>query len=230
MGWAIADGVTPTVLATVDSTFKALRQSPRPIEFGAGTHIAVAKRTGTMAAALAANAVIWSFRWGDGTLLALLMRLRVMFQTLTVFTAHQEVSFEAYVGRSFSASHTGGTAATLTTNSGKKRTSLTTSKIATNGDWRIASTAALGGGTVTLDNDPFTVGLGSPNVVNAAAGTAYSPYNRPEIDYHAWTSDGRHPHVFAQNEGAVIRNGVVWPVAGTAVLSVESDHVEVAVY
>lgn len=226
----IESGATAGVLATVDNTYKAVRGQNRPCEFGTGGHFQWAKRSGTIAAALAANAVLFSFRWGSATKVAAIREIRLQFQTLTVWTAHQETSFEAYVGRSFTASHTGGTAATLTGNMGKARTTMTTSEIPTNGDLRIASTAALGGGTITIDTDPFAVGLGSPLVVNAAAGTAYSAHNRPDLFWSADPADGEHPIILAQNEGIIIRNAIVWPAAGTAVIAVQIKWMETDAY
>lgn len=222
----IQSGATPDQL-TIDPTTKAARVSARPLEHGVGGHYHLAMRSGQLAAALAANAVLFSFRWGSSSLLAIIESIRLQFQPIVVFTGHQEISFEAYVGRAFSAAHTGGTAATLTGNNGKARASHPTSQIPTNGDVRIASTAALGGGTVTLDANPFAVGVGSPNIVNSAAGTAYVAYNRPVLEYKPWIADGEHPIVLAQNEGFVIRNGIVWPAAGTGVIGVEIRWAEV---
>jgi hypothetical protein len=214
----------------VDPLFDAARMSVRPLEPGTGGHYQFAKRTGTMAAALAANAVVFSFRWGSSTHLAVIEKIRLYFQPLAVYTAHQEITFEAYVARSFTASHTGGTAGTFTGNNGKTRTSHPTSQIATNGDVRISSTAALAGGTLTIDADPFDIGLGSPNIVNAAAGTAYPAYNRPVLEHIKTVASGEHPIILAQNEGIVIRNAVAWGAAGTAVLSVEIVWAEVQTY
>jgi len=53
------------------------------------------------------------------------------------------------IAKSFSAAGTGGTAATITGNNGKMRTSMGTTLL---GEARCASTAALGAGTKTLDS------------------------------------------------------------------------------
>lgn len=206
--------------------FNAGRIQPVPIEFGAGGHYQWSSRTGTLAAALAAAAVVFSLRNGGAKPLVLL-RLLAEFQTLTAFTAHQEVSFEAYMARGFTASHTGGNAAVLTGNNLKARTSMPTTGVA---DLRLAATAALAGGTLTLDDKPFAAGLGSPNVVNALAGTAYSSHNRPVLDYKPDIANGEHPIICEQNEGIVICNAIVWPAAGTGVLAVTARWAEVDAY
>lgn len=203
--------------------FNAGRIQQVPLEFGAGGHYQYAGRTGTLPATLAAAATLFALRNGAVKPMVLL-RLLAYFQTLTVWTGHQEASFEAFVGRAFTANFTGGAAATLTGNNLKARTTMPVTGAA---DIRIATTAALGGGTVTPDTQPFAVGLGSPNVVNAAAGTAYSPNNRPVIDYKPDVANGEHPIVLAQDEGIVIKNAIVWPAAGTGVLSVEARWAEV---
>lgn len=203
--------------------FNAGRAQPTPIEYGAGGHYQYASRTGTLAAALAANAVLFSMRNG-GAKPMILLALRAWLQPLTVFTAHQEISLEAFVARGFTASHSGGNAANLTGNNLKARTSMPSTGLA---DLRLASTAALGGGTLTPDDKPFAVALGSPLIVNGVAGTAFSPYNKPELEYAPDIESGEHPIICAQDEGIVIRNGIVWPAAGTAVLAVAAKWAEV---
>lgn len=207
--------------------------NPRPIDVGStGGHYRYSSQTGTVAAALAANAVIFAFRWGDSTLLAVLTSLKVRMQGNAAFTnAAANLGLHAIIGRTYSASHTGGTAATMTGNNNKLRTSFQTSKIATNGDIRLATTAALGGGTVTTDSQAFCAGgPGRPNVANAAGGTEYLLSTQPgTIDWQP-ARDGEHPIVLAQNEGILVRNSIVWPVAGTAEISVEIGWSEVSAY
>lgn len=203
----------------------------KPIPHGANGHYAYASKTGTIAAALAAGAVLFAFRWTHATVLAVITRMVVRFQPNVVFTAAgANLSLAAYVGRSYSASHTGGTAATLTGNNCKRRTSFATTKA---GDIRIATTAALGGGTITVDAQPFKYGgPGRPNWDNAAAGTPFIFNQNPvgSIDYIPDIDRGEYPLVLAQNEGIVLKNEVVWPAAGTAEVSVEIDWAEVDAY
>lgn len=233
MAIEVKSGASAAV-ATVDPTTKGLRTSARPIEYGTGGSYRVALRSGTLAAALAANGLLYAFRWGDPTLLAVVHRIRAQLWGNLAFTAaFNDMSLQAFVTRSYNASESAGAGAvdaTLTGNNGKKRTSHGTSKIATNGQIRIAGTAVISGGTGTDDTNPFVYSdLGKPNVVNAAAGTEYlGAQPLVKLDYEPDIGDGVHPHVFAQNEGFRIRNGpVVWPAAGTGVLVVQVDWSEV---
>ncbi len=220
------------VISEVDGTaFRAIRTVNRPIDHGALGHYRIQAVTGTLAAALAANAVVYSFRWSDATRLAVITKLKCRFLPLTLFTAAtltDHTSFDAYVGRSFSASHTGGTAMTPTGNNAKARTSMGTSLL---GDLRISTTAALGGGTITLDAFPFAQSIRKGNRVNPAAAT--EEVVMPQTDGMEMDFDmggGDHPLVFAQNEGFVIRNRTVWPAAGTGILSVLVAWAEVTAF
>lgn len=234
MSITLKSGETADV-GTVDPVAKALRTSSRPIEIGSGGSYRVALRSGTIAAQLAANGLIYSFRWGDATLLAVIHRIRAqLFANIAFTAAFNDMSLRAYITRSYTASDSSGggspTAATLTGNNGKKRTSHATSKIATNGDLRILGTAVISGGSGTDDTDPFLHSqVGKPNVVNVAAGTEYlAPQPIVTMEYEPDIGDGVYPHVFAQNEGFRIRNGpVIWPAAGTGILVVTVDWSEV---
>ena len=186
--------------------------------------------TGTLAAALAAGAVVFSARWGDATKIALVHGLRWRFLPLTPFTAAtltDHTSFDAFVGRSFSASHTGGTGLTLTGSSFKLRASMSSTAFT---DLRIATTAALAGGTITLDPHPFAQSIRKGNRVNPAAAT--EEVVMPQMDGcdadFAPGNTGEHPMMLVQNEGIVIRNRTVWPAAGTGILLVEMGWTELA--
>ncbi len=219
-------------VAEVDGTvFRAQRVRATPLDYGAFGHYRVSSVTGILPAALAAGAVVYSFRWGDATRLGVLLRLKTRFLPLTLFTAAtltDATSFDAYVGRSFSASHTGGTALTPTGNNAKCRTSMATSLMT---DLRIASTAALAGGTLTVDANPFVQSIRKANRTNVATGTeeTISP-TTDGIDLDFDMASGDHPLVFAANEGFVIRNRTVWPVAGTGQLMVTCVWAEVAAF
>jgi hypothetical protein len=187
--------------------------------------------TGTLAAALAAGAVLFSWRWTDATRFAVLTKLKTRFLPLTLFTAAtltDHTSVDAYVGRAFITSHTGGTALTPTGNNAKMRTSMGTSLV---GDARIATTAALASGGLTLDAFPFAQSIRKGNRVNPAAATeevVLPQADGMELDFDM--GGGDHPVVFAQNEGFVIRNRTVWPAAGTGILSVAVAWAEVTAF
>ena len=218
------------VVSEVDgSIFRAQRVTARPIDYQTFGHYQFARVTGVMAAALAANAVLFSFRWGDASRLAVLQRLKVSFQPLALFTAGTVADFgmDAYVARSFTASHTGGAAITTSGNNLKARTSMATSLIT---DLRMATTAALAGGTLTADADAFANSVGDVQRVNPAAATEEQRVNDPTLVYRPDVASGDHPLVFAQNEGFVVRNRGVWPAAGTGLYTVECAWAEVSAY
>lgn len=222
-------GNSGTVAEVDGTTHRAQRVTTRPLEALGHYHLGVV--SGTLAAALAANAVVFSARWGHASNLCIVTSLKTRFLPLTPFTAAtltDHTSFDALIGRTFTASHTGGTALTLTGNSFKTRASMATTSFT---DIRIAATAALGGGTVTLDPHPFAATLRKGNRVNPAAATEETimpTTDGMDVDYYV--SDGMHPIVLAQNEGIVIRNRTVWPAAGTGILMVEMRWAEVTSY
>lgn len=227
----IEGGVSAALVGVGVQAASPLHVESRPISYGALGHYRFSVQTGTLAAALAANAVVFSARWGDATRLAVITKLKARFMPLTPFTAAtltDHTSFDAYIGRTFTASHTGGTALTLTGNSFKTRASMGTTLFT---DIRIASTAALAGGTITLDPHPFAQSLRKGNRVNPAAATEEVIMPTTDgMDMDFWMGDGDHPVVLAQNEGIVIRNRTVWPAAGTGILMVSMGWAEVTAF
>jgi hypothetical protein len=229
---ALLEGPTSGAFAEVGlAAGSGLHVTGKPHSYGALGHYGFSVVTGTLAAALAVSAVVASFRWGDATRLCVINRLRTNFLPLTPFTAAtltDHTSFDAFVGRTFTASHTGGTALTLTAPSFKKRNSMGATLFT---DLRVATTAALGGGTVTLDAHPFAQSLRKGNRVNPAAAaeeTIQPSDNALNIEYDV--ASGQHPITLVQNEGIVIRNRTVWPAAGTGILLVELDWTELTVF
>lgn len=185
--------------------------------------------TGTIAAALAASAVLFSARWSDATKIGVVISHRLRFLPLTPFTAAtltDHTSFDSFIGRTFTAAHTGGTALTLTSPSFKRRASHSATSF---NDLRIATTAALGGGTVTLDPHPFAQSIRKGNRVNPAAATeeiVMPAADGLNIDFNV--ANGDHPIVLVQDSGIVVRNRTVWPAAGTGILLVEMNWLEFA--
>jgi len=205
----------------------------RPTNVGAAALLGsyrISVVTGTLAAALAASAIVFSARWGDATKIAIITSMRTRFLPLTPFTAAtltDHTSFDALVGRSFSAPHTGGTGLTLTGNNNKMRASFSTSAFS---DVRIATTAALAGAAgLVLDAQPFCQSLRKGNRVNPAAATEETIQPASDglnIDFNV--ANGEHPITLVQNEGVVVRNRTVWPAAGTGILLVEMAWSELA--
>jgi hypothetical protein len=218
-------------VAEVGATYRELFVSARPVSYGAFGHYRFSVTSGTLAAALAANAVVFSARWGDATRVCIITGLRTRFLPLTPFTAAtltDHTSFDAVIGRTFTAAHTGGTALTLTGNSFKMRASMGSTLFS---DIRVATTAALGGGTITLDPHPFAQSLRKGNRVNPAAATEETIQPSADgLNFNASVSDGEHPIILVASEGVIHRNRTVWPAAGTGILVTEMIWAEAGSY
>lgn len=162
-----------------------------------------------------------------------IQRLRAKWRTVAGFTAGQEVGLEAFFARSYSASHTGGTALTLTGNNAQKRTGVAPAAggAAAGGmpasqmaDMRIASTTALTAGTQTLDAQPF-----ARDGYTELAQAATVAVGRFDVEFVNQDQPG-YPLVLSPNEGIVIRNSVAMGAGGTARVIVEVDWLELARY
>lgn len=193
-------GTTTAVEGTeclIDPTFGALRITTRPLEFAANGrimgHYALAAATGGTNV-IAGGGVIFSFRWTDSSSIAVVYRVEVNAGVTAAFTLGQPLDCDLIVARAFTASDTGGTALTPTGQSNKMRTGLMTSSLLA--DARIATTAALGAGTKTLDAQA----LGIAAFAGSAAGSVGTP-----TDLIFTAANGEHPLVLAANEGFNLR-------------------------
>lgn len=166
---------------------------------------------------LAANTPLWSLRWGDATRFCRILRVEVMVFTSTAATVASITERQLIIARSFTASDTGGTAATLTGNNQKLRTSDGTSLVT---DMRIG--APITAGTRTLDAAPIASAMGwsgllSTGVVIGAygsspVGAARSTEGGGQFQtLYDEKSPGARKIVLAQNEGLVVRIGAVMP-------------------
>ena len=156
MATQIVGNVNNTTAQEVEINTKAARVVLRPDDIGSLGAYRVALVSGTMAAALAANSPIVSFRNGNAS--NLIMPRLVEFSagnTATAFTAGI-CSFNLFRATSFSASDTGGTAS-LPAAQNKLRTSFGSSLMTAgnNSDIRVSSTATLTAGTRTKDTIPI---------------------------------------------------------------------------
>lgn len=185
-------------------------------------HYRLAATSGTIAAALAANAQLFTFRWTDATRLCVVSRVKLSFQCLTAFTAATltDFGFDMLKATSISAGG-GGTAITAFS---KLRSTMGSSLLSAT-DVRIATTAALTALT-TLDGSAIAQSIGDPQRVNPAAGTEEQRVNDPTLLFEADMGRGEHPLVLSQNEGFVLRNRTVWPAAGTGIVQVEVSWCE----
>jgi len=221
------------VVAEVDgTTFRAFRGTSRPIDYGSGGSYQNSMRSGTIAAVLVVNGNMYSFRNPSASLLAVVHRVRVqVFANIAYTAAFNDFSCKMMVARGYTTGHTtNGTAATLTGNNAKMRTSMPT--CASIIHILNTSNAGLTGGTATVDTDPMAWStVGKPNVVNVAAGTEYlAAQPLITLDYEPDMGDGAHPLILAQNEGFLIQNGLVWPAAGTGIITVRTAWSEVAAF
>ncbi len=154
----------------VESGTKALRVTPRPLDTAAnGGTYQLAAITGIMAAGIGGASEIVQFRWLSTTHNALIRRVNVKAAALgTAFTAGTvTVNLNKYTASTIAG--TGGGVAALTTLQTKLRTSMQTSQLATTGEIRIATTAALGAGTKTLNTMPHG------SVITGVQNTAFIP-------------------------------------------------------
>lgn len=217
----IIQGGTTGTGAEVETSRRALRTVLQPQDVGALGSYRVAQTSGTMAAGLTGASKVYSFRWAPSpnTLLALVKHVRISVgDSATAFTAGF-VAFNLFVARAFvTDTTTGSTAATMTTNNGKLRTSFATTAGAS---LQIATTAAISGDSETLDAMPIATVSGS---VLATAGT-------PLIvnGFDLWAPlPGECPLVLANAEGFFIKATV--PATGTWQFGVEVQWDEVTAF
>jgi hypothetical protein len=213
----------------MDVQVRTINTSARAPSQGEGAYriAAVSGLLTTVAAGTATAGHLWAVRWSPAVngnvnqALLVLQRLRARLFTVAGFTAAQEFGMDLVVARAYTASHSGGTAATLTTNNCKKRTSMPTTVLAS---MQTGTTGALTAGTHTLDAQPI-----ASTAYNELAAAATVPKGLSEI-YISTEDLDREPIVLALNEGLVIRNTVLMGAGGTARLVVEMDWLEVARY
>jgi len=205
--------------AVIDAQRGSQRMSISPLDYtdmsgNVFGYYSAVMRTGNMAATVAANAPLASFRWTSSAAVALILSIRWAQQQVTA-TATAVAGFpdaEAIIARSFTASDTTGTAVVPS----KMRTTMAASII---GDLRVATTAALSAGTRTLDSVGFAFASAalkvSPDIgATAATGVAVGNGTLTQ-DLYKWDRLGGHPPVLQANEGIILRQSSAGPAAGT---------------
>lgn len=213
-------------VAEVDGTsFRALRMTPRPVDHGSLGHYRYGGFTGILPAALGANSEIFQFRWTDATRLCVIQKIRISAcVSTTFFAAGVPVQIDLVKSTSWSAAGTGGTGVTPAALL-KARTSMGSTLVAS-GDIRIATTAALGAGTKTLEGVSLNT-LVAPGPITASLNGQIIPPGT--VLYEPDSGDGVHPLVLVQNEGFSIRSVAV-PGTGTWQAAVTVDWAEVTAY
>lgn len=211
----------------VDPTYDALRVSSRPLDVGSLGHYRLSMASGTVAAALAANAELFQFRWTDATRLCVIHKVLLSAGANVAATAAGLVTLELAVARGWTIAGTGGATATITGNNQKTRTSMGTTLL---GEARCATTAALGAGTKTLDTQGIgnvMVGIGTGAITVSPTLNLIEKTDMVEIDDGA----SMHPVILAQNEGLVLKNGATaWPATMTWGFAVTVVWAEVAAF
>lgn len=158
-----ADG-TNTAKVNTDGSIQVVDIPP------SGNHYTVAAKTGTIAAAVAANAAVFAMRLDPGSpSLAYIDMIKLRFTTIVAFTTPVTQTRSIVLTRGAGAAATGGTAIAAVA---KKDTDYGASEFdaASGGDVRIASTGALTVTGITFE----TVNLGELTLAHVgAAGNFY---------------------------------------------------------
>lgn len=197
--------LTKDVSAAQDNSLRASRSyaSLYPPEYGFGGCYQMTAKSGVMAAGLAGNSPIFSFRWTLADRVAVLRRLRLSAWSLgTGFTAGLAL-FDLYVARTFTIADTGGASVLPTLNNAKLKTSMAAVGI---GDLRCATTATLTAGTRALDAAPINTLAAT---IGAAQNTAFWPAQQILFE----RAGSEHPLVLAVSEGFIVQATV--PATGT---------------
>jgi hypothetical protein len=221
----IQSGVT-TDLLTVDPGTKAARVTPKPTEYGALGHYKWGGITGVLPAALAANSEIFQFRWANASNLALITKVRISAcVSTTFFAAGVPVQIDLRKANSWTVAGTGGPGVTPAGDL-KARTSGMGNTLLVAGDMRIATTAALGTGTKTLESNSMAT-LVAPGPLTASLnGQIIAPGTTL---WEPDTGDGEHPLLLGTNEGFVIRSVAV-PATGTWMAAIYINWTELTSY
>lgn len=171
--------------------------------------VAVSGLLTTVAARTASAGHVFAARYvGTSTVFAV-TRLRVYWQTITGFTAAQEVAFAAFKLTSYSAAHTGGSAVTALARSPEFAASGLSA--------RIGSTGALTAGTQTIGAQ-LLQGSFSELADSALLHKGFIDEQREDRD---------HPIcVLEDDEGILVSNEILMGAAGTGRLTVEIDGFE----
>jgi len=205
-----------------------LHVSGRPIAQGSLGHYRWAGFTGILPAALTANSEIFQFRWSHATNLAIIMKVRLSAAvSTTFFAAGVPIQMDLIKSSAWSAQGSGGTAPTLAATCKLRNTFASSSMTA--GDLRIATTAALGAGTKTLEAYPLNTLLAAGPITASLNGVIVPPAT---VLFEPDLADGQHPLVLGGLGGSSVSEGfsirsVAVPATGTWQVAISVDWVEV---
>lgn len=167
-----------------------------------------------IAAGTASAGHLFAFRNVSTTTKIWLRYVAAQFNLTTAFGAAQEVGCDLITTRSYSASHSGGTAIDMggtVANSNKLRVGAATSAMAT-GDCRVSTTAALTNGTHTVDANAITACSGWAGAVGPIIARQPGGNLTGGVLYDA--RDDYSPIVLGASEGFLIRNTVLMGASG----------------
>lgn len=197
----------------------------KPIPYGSLGHYRWGGFTGILPAALGANSEIFQFRWADASRLAIILKVRISAcVSTTFFAAGVPVQVDLIKSTAWTVAGTGGTGVTPSTLL-KARTSMG-STLLQSGDMRIATTAALGAGTKTLETYPLRALAAAGPITASLNGEIIAPGT---VMYEPDLADGEHPLTLVQNEGFSIRSVAV-PATGTWTAAVDISWAEVTLF
>lgn len=165
---------------------------------------------------IAADGLLFSLRYVKPATYSFGLRLRRLeaeFLLTTAFGAAQEVGYQAFVARSYTASPSAGAAYVPGANDGKKRTSHKDNPFAAGGDMRVANALAITAGTATLDGAPIARG----SYYASAIGTGIA-----RIEHDFMHDDAG--ILLGDNEGFVIRNTVLMGATGVGKWKFSLDY------
>lgn len=197
----------------------------KALPHGSLGHYRVGLFTGILPAALAANSEIFQFRWVHATNLCVVKSVEISAAVSTLmFAAGVPVQLDLVRASAWSAQGTGGVglapAALL-----KARSNMGSSLIPS-GDVRIATTAALGAGTKTLEGSALAAILAGGPITGSLDGTIFPP-GTPL--FRGDMADADHPLVLGVNEGFVVRSVDV-PATGTWQAAIKISWAEVTLF
>lgn len=214
---------------------KGLHSIAKPQDYGALGHYRAVLTTGTIAAGMAANGELVQMRWVDATRFCLIYDVELLeFRNITTAFAAGPWSFNVTRATAWSADGTGGGAVSVADPQLQLRAAAMGASLFSTG-FRLATTAALGAGTKTLDTLPMGACFGNVGSTPAIA-QMYVPAGSPVTGYGGDgvkmikpdVGSGEHPIVLAQNEGIAVRGNV--PGTGTWIATFLVKWAEVAAF
>lgn len=218
---------------------KGLHSINKPHDYnsagGALGHYRAVLTTGTMAAGMAANGELIQMRWVDATRVCVIQEVQVLeFRNITTAFAAGVYQFNLIRSTAWSADGTGGGVVSVADPQLQVRAAAMGPSLFSTG-FRLATTAALGAGTKTLDTLSMGACFGNVGSTPAIAeyfipkGGGATGTGGPGVALYAPDSgNSEHPIVLVTNEGISVRATV--PATGPWIASFLVKWCELAAY